>query len=99
MKTHNDTKPHPCEECGKMFKHRETLDFHMKTVHNPDRPVLKCQDCDKTYLDPSRMKEHRRIHTGESPAECNECFQTFRTNRLLKAHKLTHEKKYKLFPH
>ena len=34
---------------------------------------------------------------GENPAECDECFQRFRTNRLLKAHKLTHhEKKYEI---
>lgn len=40
-------KPYVCEQCGKDFKERSSLQAHL-VVHSDNRP-FKCDRCTKTY--------------------------------------------------
>eukprot|EP01084_Bolivina_argentea_P190463 327291_1 len=46
----------------------------------------KCKFCKKTYISPSTLKIHERIHTKERPFKCNACDKSFRTRGHLKNH-------------
>ena len=61
-----------CEDCGKGFKRRRLLDYHIKAVHTGERP-FKCPTCDATFVYPEHFKKHIRIHTGIKPYKCEVC--------------------------
>lgn len=56
-------------DCGKGFKRRRLLDYHVKAAHTGERPY-KCPTCNATFIYPEHFKKHRRIHTGEKPFQC-----------------------------
>jgi len=59
---HNGIRPHQCEECGKEFTRKYTLQLHQK-IHNGNKSH-KCDVCQKGFITKSKLIEHRRIHTG-----------------------------------
>ncbi len=34
-----------CDICQKSFAQKQTLTRHIKTVHNQNKPTIKCDDC------------------------------------------------------
>ncbi|XP_015251666.1 PREDICTED: zinc finger protein 81-like isoform X2 [Cyprinodon variegatus] len=56
----------------------------------PFRPFLQCEECDKSFPHPSRLKAHMQIHTGERPFRCPLCGHTFTKLSNLKAHRRVH---------
>ena len=34
-------------------------------------PVYSCEDCDKTFASPGKLRQHEYTHTGETPFECS----------------------------
>ena len=34
-------------------------------------PVYSCEDCDKTFSSPGKLRQHEYTHTGETPFECS----------------------------
>ncbi|XP_075683820.1 uncharacterized protein LOC142652160 isoform X2 [Rhinoderma darwinii] len=87
-------KTFPCPECGKMFKHKNSLSIHIKT-HTGERS-LSCSECGKSFIHKRSLLDHRRIHTGEKPFPCSECGKCFRHKVGLLSHQRTHtgEKPY-----
>ncbi|KAG9476347.1 hypothetical protein GDO78_003087 [Eleutherodactylus coqui] len=57
-------KTFPCPECGKFFKHKNSLSIHIKT-HTGERS-LSCSECGKSFIHKRSLLDHRRIHTGHS---------------------------------
>ncbi|XP_052823945.1 uncharacterized protein LOC106883442 [Octopus bimaculoides] len=57
----------------------------------------KCQICDKTFNQKSRLVAHLRTHSEERPYQCNLCPKTFRVASNLSIHKRVHtgERPYK----
>ncbi|XP_076792468.1 uncharacterized protein LOC117710276 isoform X2 [Arvicanthis niloticus] len=57
----------------------------------------KCDNCGKSFIQSSHLKNHYRIHTGDKPYKCNECGKSFTQSSSLKVHHRIHsgDKTYK----
>ena len=57
MAVHSDVRPHRCTYCGKGFKFRYKLTYHM-TLHTKDSKH-RCNDCGKAFTVNTTLKKHR----------------------------------------
>ncbi|XP_041664170.1 gastrula zinc finger protein XlCGF57.1-like [Cheilinus undulatus] len=85
-----DKKAHRCTECGKRFRCKSYLNYHMK-IHSSEKP-FSCSECGKCFKIPRSLKEHMRVHTEEKPFSCSECGRGFSRQRYLTSHMRTHLK-------
>jgi KRAB domain-containing zinc finger protein len=62
-----------------------------------EQKQYKCDQCDYATANSSRLKRHKRTHTGEKPYKCDLCDKAFTYSASVKVHKRTHtgEKPYK----
>ncbi|KAG7506485.1 zinc finger protein 37-like [Solea senegalensis] len=67
-----------CDECGKVFRYKSTLESHRQT-HNP----LYCEVCTKLVRDPEALAMHKESHT---PFQCNQCDESFLVFKALHKH-------------
>uniref|UniRef100_A0A8D3AVL4 C2H2-type domain-containing protein n=1 Tax=Scophthalmus maximus TaxID=52904 RepID=A0A8D3AVL4_SCOMX len=88
IKRSTGDKLHSCSECGQRFRHKETLNRHMR-IHPGEKP-FSCSECGKGFIRKHDLKSHMMIHTGEKPFSCSECDQRFREKRHLQQHMKTH---------
>ncbi|CAG9854932.1 unnamed protein product [Phyllotreta striolata] len=56
-----------------------------------EKPVHRCNVCNRGFLNKSNIKVHLRTHTGEKPFRCDTCAKAFRQ----KAHLLKHQQIHK----
>ncbi|XP_058457350.1 zinc finger protein 846 isoform X2 [Malaya genurostris] len=89
MITHEDIRPHQCEQCPKSFTSRNKLQSHINSVHLKKRD-FKCEVCGKAFLEKNNLKGHQRIHNGDRKYKCDLCPKTFLFAGTLRCHKLTH---------
>lgn len=50
----------------------------------------KCQQCDKNFDSPFRLKQHQVVHTGIRAYQCPTCTESFGLKRNLKRHQMVH---------
>lgn len=56
-----------------------------------EKPVHRCNICNRGFLNKSNIKVHLRTHTGEKPFRCDVCAKAFRQ----KAHLIKHQQIHK----
>ncbi|XP_041829656.1 oocyte zinc finger protein XlCOF6-like isoform X2 [Melanotaenia boesemani] len=80
---HAKIKPLSCECCGKTFTEEKNLQLHIE-LHP------QCSFCEKRFQNPSSLKSHVMVHTGEKPFGCNLCGKSFNLKSSLKKHMRIH---------
>lgn len=75
--------------CDKIFKEKSALRKHFQT-HGPRAHV--CNECGKGFVESSKLKRHRLVHTGEKKWQCGfeGCGKRFSLDFNLRSHFRTH---------
>jgi len=95
-----------CHECKKVFKSKNSLDQHKKSVNHQIKQLdsLKCPECHKKFGDRNALKQHMKSHshsvekaTDTTQFKCPQCNKEFNTNKSLAHHfSAKHKKKDKV---
>ncbi len=69
MKTHSDDKPYHCTfpGCGKSFKGKEYLEFHLKSHSDAETPyVCEHPNCNRSFCSSRVLRKHVKLwhHPG-----------------------------------
>lgn len=75
-----------CIPCGKSFPYRSYYLRHEK-VHRKTRHI--CGYCDRQFSCKSNLDRHVRLHTGQKPYTCQDCFEGFQNRSEYTQHKNT----------
>ena len=62
----------------------------MRVHTNPNHKPHKCSHCGKGFREPSKVRIHEMIHTGEKPISCTKCEYRCSTTSALRAHERAH---------
>ncbi|XP_041861627.1 gastrula zinc finger protein xFG20-1 isoform X2 [Melanotaenia boesemani] len=88
MKSH---KSNFCNICKQHFPHRYKFNSHTCVPPVPTRRVSNsCELCGKTFANPSALRIHYVVHTGEKPYRCSMCGKGFTQKGNLKCHLRIH---------
>ena len=83
----------PCNQCDKTFVSTRNLSDHVKQIHDEEKSAFRyeCPHCPgKKFFKKSNYESHMISHKDGKEVErhpCDECNQTFKRIRTLKAHK------------
>ncbi|KAF6727795.1 Zinc finger protein 510 [Oryzias melastigma] len=88
MKSH---KSNVCNVCKQHFTHKNQLDSHRCVrPHLSQTLTSSCNICGKTFANPSALRIHYVVHTGEKPHKCIFCGKRFTQKGNLKCHVRIH---------
>lgn len=77
-----------CEQCGRMFSRKSTLDQH-RVTHTGEKKFV-CLQCDKHFTRHSHLLIHMRIHNNDKPYICEICSRAFVKSSDLIRHRRIH---------
>ena len=57
-----------CKLCGKAYKSKKALNYHMKAKHNIGKnvPKVNCPKCQKSYINKAGLIYHMNKHSIEA---------------------------------
>ena len=88
LKSH---KSNFCNICKQHFPHRTKFSTHTCVPPVLSQRVSKsCELCGKTFANPSALRIHYVVHTGEKPYRCSLCGKGFTQKGNLKCHLRIH---------
>ncbi|KAG8224746.1 Suppressor of Hairy wing [Ladona fulva] len=76
---------HECDDCGKHFKLRASLDRHRRVIHMQGE-THACPECDARCPDKGSLARHMYTHTGLKPYSCVRCKKEFSRKYHLERH-------------
>ena len=84
---------------NKPDKYDVTPDDNEDSPMNEEKPVFKCNLCERIFQTRSRLRIHERIHTKEESRnleiQCDTCTQIFNVDQDLRRHKMKKNRKRK----
>lgn len=85
-----------CEYCNETFTTTIKLTKHLKTVHEKNKKLYRCNEC-REFFPMMKLKElHSAYHSSiEKPFMCYMCSKTFADEAQLLNHEKTHNKQKK----
>ena len=73
-----------CNDCGKVFSYKHTLNWHIIKVHEENNN-FQCNICNSSFSQRSQLNVHiESVHRGMKPFKCNECGKGFSHNHTLR---------------
>ncbi|CAM4696748.1 uncharacterized protein LOC125626180 isoform X1 [Caretta caretta] len=92
LRRHEGIRPFPCMDCKRSFVSQAELLAHIRShVGQPQtlapKPLLRCEDCDKSFAGPMLLRLHQRRHKA---FVCDECGAVFTLEFKLLFHKSLH---------
>lgn len=91
---HDKQRRFKCSECAKIYAFKQSLEFHMTTVHSGlkielEKQPVKCEKCDKICASAKALNIHTTIkHCPEElKLNCDHCGKLFRKKELLDKHR------------
>lgn len=94
MKLHDGLNFVQCDECGKSYNSRKSLNLHKNTKHVDERKFI-CQICGKAFMTKHHLKNHLITHDDKRDYKCRFCDATFKKNDVLKMHENVHTREQK----
>ncbi|TFJ98380.1 free fatty acid receptor 3-like [Platysternon megacephalum] len=93
LRRHEGIRPFPCMDCKRSFVSQAELLAHIRShVGQPQasaaKPLLRCEDCDKSFAGPMLLRLHQRRHKA---FVCDECGAVFTLEFKLLFHKSLHK--------
>lgn len=90
---HNKAASFICDECGKGFYSRSTLEEHKKGKHGPG---FRCDVCGAVLTSMSNLRQHKKTHEPKSAGvkyQCDICGQGYRARSkcAFRLHVLKHQ--------
>ena len=94
---HKGVQQHLCDVCGKGFRSREGLAYHVVEHNEPGTsPQFQCDECPKTFTRAILLRAHKKRHTDAQPYFCDVCGKSFKLKYSFIYHVRKHEgHKYK----
>lgn len=83
MITHIEERPFKCDLCGKKYKQKQLLEFHMIGNHQSERK-LRCTFCNFMAGSFKELNKHRQDHLQKY--QCLKCDKIFKERRHAKTH-------------
>lgn len=83
-----------CDLCGGKFHSKIRLKKHLAN-HVTSKAIksFQCNQCDKSYMYNSSLREHRKLHSGQKPTViCHQCGKTYAKNTFNKHLREFHER-------